>query len=83
MKKTNILLAGLITMALLIFFFYFTDVFMRIAIWAGMSVGIVMMIFIIGFVLISIFSIPYYLIKKDKEVQDRGSYSIDDIEGEE
>ncbi len=83
MKNSHILLAGVITTALLISIFYFLDIFMMIALWVGISIGIVMVIFIIGFILVSILAVPYYLIKKDKEVQDHGSYSIDDIEGEE
>ncbi|MEF8874689.1 MAG: hypothetical protein V5A88_08495 [Candidatus Thermoplasmatota archaeon] len=54
-----------------------------IAILAGISLFIVMMIFIFGFAIIFVLAIPYYFFKKEKEVQDRGNYSIDDIEGEE
>ncbi|MBS3817366.1 MAG: hypothetical protein KGY76_07380 [Candidatus Thermoplasmatota archaeon] len=83
MKKYHIVLAALIASLLMISVFYFLDIFVMIAIWAGISISIAMTVFIVGFVIVSILAVPYYLFKKDKEVQDHGSYDIDDIEGKE
>ncbi len=83
MKKSNILLAGLITMALLISLFYYFDLFKSFAILVGISVTIVIILFTIGISLIFVLAIPYYFLTKKKKVQEHGSYSLDDIEGEE
>lgn len=83
MKNSSILLAGVILTVALLLLFYFLDIFLLIAFWLGISLIGAVFIVMAVVTLITLIAIPYYLIKNKKEVQEYGSYKINDIEGKE
>ena len=81
MRKSSILLVGLLIALAIFLLFHFLDVFLIIALWLGIS--LILIIFaIMGIILIIfLFALPYYLIKQKKEIQQYGNYDLNDVKG--
>lgn len=83
MKNLYIFLFSAITVLIVLALFYHFSLFVYIAIWLGISLVVVVMILVSGFLLVFLLAIPYYLITKEKEVEEYGNYSLEEVEGKE
>jgi len=81
MRKSSILLVGLIIVLAIFLLFHFLDVFLIIALWLGVSLILIVFAIMGIMLIIFLFALPYYLIKQKKEIQEYGNYDINDVKG--
>ena len=79
MNKIYLLIGVLLGLLVLIFILQFLGLFILIAAFLGVSIFIAYIIFIALFGIITILAIPYYLIKNKTEVDEYGSYDLEDF----
>lgn len=81
MNIIQLILAIILGFAFIILALYFLGILMVVALIIGVAVLIAIIIGIFILLLITILAVPYFYFAKKPEIQEFGSYRIEDVKG--